>query len=296
MAKTCVLPHRNTPLAVTKGTLATVFRSPNVSPTIDWLVIARAPYGPRMKTLAFALAMTALCVGAAVQPDTARAGELPLTVVELFTSQGCSSCPPAEAYLGELAKRPELLALEQHVDYWDYIGWNDPFASPLATERQRHYTKHLGRGYVYTPQIVVDGISETIGSDRPAVERAIAQARSHVHPHVDIRVSATSKGRLIIELPANAASHMCDVFLIGFDPVHMTKVMRGENGGRTLDNYNVVRDFQRVGFWTGQAATIELPKLDADPNRAWAVIVQDTDAGPILGAARITGDALSLAR
>ncbi|MCC6467026.1 MAG: DUF1223 domain-containing protein [Alphaproteobacteria bacterium] len=249
-----------------------------------------------MKALAIAFAAASILAGAALKPGAAAAGERALLVVELFTSQGCSSCPPAEAYLGELAKRHDLLALEQHVDYWDYIGWKDPFALSAMTDRQRRYNQRLGRGYVYTPQMVVGGIAEAVGSDRAAVERAVASARTTPGPRVAVRVAATAKGLLRVDLPQAESNVLCDVFLIGFDPLHMTKVLRGENGGRTLNNYNVVREFQHVGFWSGQAATIDLPKLDIGTMRSWAVIVQVEDSGAVLGAARINTETLTTGR
>ena len=244
-----------------------------------------------MKALSVAIAGVLAAWTAMVSPS--GAGERTLTVVELFTSQGCSSCPPAEAFLGKLSKRPELLAIELHVDYWDYIGWKDPFASASATQRQRRYNKRLGRGYVYTPQVVVDGVAEAVGSDKSAVGGAIETARRPGRKRVDIHVATTGKGRLSVELSAGEKGTLCDVLLVGFDPLHQTKVLRGENSGKTLNNYNVVREFQRVGFWSGQAATIELPKLDADAMRGWAVIVQAEDAGAILGAARISSEMLT---
>lgn len=254
-------------------------------------MIAAGTYRPVMKALSVAFAGV-LAAWSAMMPPT-WAGERTLTVVELFTSQGCSSCPPAEAYLGKLSRRPELLAIELHVDYWDYIGWKDPFATRAATERQRRYNKRLGRGYVYTPQVVVDGVAESVGSDKGAVEAAIETARRPGRKQVEIRIATTGKGRLTVDLPAGKAGMLCDVLLVGFDPLHQTRVLRGENSGKTLNNYNVVRDLQRVGFWSGQPATIELPKLDADATRAWAVIVQAEDAGEILGAARISSEMLT---
>jgi hypothetical protein len=250
-------------------------------------------YGPAMKVSRL-IAAAAFAVLAAA-PAGAGDGKT-LTVVELFTSQGCSSCPPAEAFLGELAKRPDLLALELHVDYWDYIGWKDPFASAASTDRQRVYNKRLGRGYVYTPQIVVDGAVEAVGSDRRAVERQIEAARAQPRPHVAVRVFTTGAGRLAVELPQGDTGKLCDVLLVGFDPEHMTKVLRGENGGKTLSNYNVVREIQRVGFWSGQPVTIELPRLDPGAKRGWAVIVQGERTGPVMGAARIDSATLTSGR
>jgi hypothetical protein len=252
-------------------------------------------YGPSMKIAR--LFAGALAVLAAVSAAPALAGDgKNLTVVELFTSQGCSSCPPAEAFLGELARRDGLLALEMHVDYWDYIGWKDPFATPASTDRQRSYNKRLGRGYVYTPQIVVDGVTEAVGSDKRAVDRQIEAARAQPRPHIAIRVFTTGAGRLAIELPAGDTGKLCDVILVGFDPEHMTKVLRGENSGKTLSNYNVVREMQRVGFWSGQPATIELPRLDPAAKRGWAVIVQGERTGPVVGAVRIDSATLTSGR
>ena len=252
-------------------------------------------YGPSMKFSR--LFAGALAVLAAVSAAPVLAGDgKNLTVVELFTSQGCSSCPPAEAFLGELARRDGLLALEMHVDYWDYIGWKDPFATSASTDRQRSYNKRLGRGYVYTPQIVVDGVTEAVGSDKRAVDRQIEAARAQPRPHIAIRVFTTGAGRLAIELPAGETGKLCDVILVGFDPEHMTKVLRGENSGKTLSNYNVVREMQRVGFWSGQAATIELPRLDPAAKRGWAVIVQGERTGPVMGAVRIDSATLTSGR
>lgn len=265
------------------------------SPQRDWPVKETQTYGPVMKVLRLLAGAIAVLAAASVHPAQAGDGKS-LTVVELFTSQGCSSCPPAEAFLGELSKRGDLLALEMHVDYWDYIGWKDPFASPALTDRQRSYNKRLGRGYVYTPQIVIDGVIEAVGSDKRAVERQIEAARAQPRPHVAIRVFTTGAGRLAIELFKGETGKLCDVLLVGFDPEHMTKVLRGENGGKVLSNYNVVRDIQRIGFWSGEPVTIELPRLDPGTKRGWAVIVQGERAGPVIGAARIDSATLTSGR
>src|SRR5690348_14071546 len=113
----------------------------------------------------------------------AQAAETPLVVVELFTSQGCSSCPPADSYLGELARRPDVLGLAFHVDYWNYIGWTDPFASKLASQRQRDYAKHLNLRYVYTPQMVINGATEGVGSERSTIGMLIKAASEEKAPH-----------------------------------------------------------------------------------------------------------------
>ncbi|HLJ64950.1 MAG TPA: DUF1223 domain-containing protein, partial [Stellaceae bacterium] len=112
----------------------------------------------------------------AATPTLTHAGDKPPVVVELFTSQGCNSCPPADAYLGELAARPDVLALSFHVDYWDYIGWTDPYSSKQATQRQRAYSHQMALRYIYTPQMVVNGTSEGVGSERQTIERLITSA------------------------------------------------------------------------------------------------------------------------
>ena len=168
----------------------------------------------------------------------ARAGERPI-VVELFTSEGCSSCPPADALLGELASRPGVLALSFHVDYWDQLGWKDPFSSSQATQRQNRYATLLHLATVYTPQIVVDGRWEAVGSDRADVEHALDRARSE-HREVPVTL-ALDHGQAQIKLGPSSNAAAAAVLLIGFDRRHVTAVKRGENGGRTLAHVDVVR-------------------------------------------------------
>lgn len=206
-------------------------------------------------------------------------------VVELFTSQGCSSCPPADAILGELAGQPNILALSFHVDYWDYIGWKDPFASAQYTNRQREYAATLGLRYVYTPQIVVDGRLDIVGSHRREVTRAIQQS-SEAEPVVQVTLEAADGGRARLSAGA-APSGGATVWLVTFDDAHSTPVERGENRGRDLRNSNVVRELTALGTWTGEAKTfaLDFAKARAEGRGGCAIIVQDGRGGPILGAA-----------
>src|SRR6266566_1644008 len=182
-----------------------------------------------------------LCLSLGIAP--LHAGERP-TVVELFTSEGCSSCPPADALLAELAGRPEVLALSFHVDYWDRLGWKDPFSSPEATRRQHRYAELLGTGTVYTPQIIVDGKWQAVGSDRGEVERALDAAR---RDGTEVPVAlALDHGRAQIKLGSGGEGVSGAVLLIGFDRRHVTAVARGENGGRTLAYVDVVRSVEEV--------------------------------------------------
>ena len=203
------------------------------------------------------------------------------TVVELFTSQGCSSCPPADAFLGELTKREDVLALAFHVDYWDYIGWKDPFADPVHTGRQRDYSSKLGLRYVFTPQMVVQGASSATGSNQAAVLGLIGRDRGM--DRVEVRMSRDASGLVTASLPASPKADVADVWVAFYDRKHVTSIKRGENGGRTLRNYNVVRKLVRLGSWRGQAKDFPIQAMSVGD--ACAVLVQSVQTGRILGAA-----------
>jgi hypothetical protein len=228
---------------------------------------------------------TLLVATVALASGPSAAGE-PLTVVELFTSQGCSSCPPADALVGELAERDDVLALSEHVDYWDYLGWRDPFALPATTRRQRDYARRLGLGYVYTPQMVIQGDSQVTGSDRAAVLNHLDKPAPGNPLAVDIR--RAGEGRIVITVGEAPTSEEAAVWLVLFDKEHTTRVNRGENRGREVRNYNVVRSLTRVGSWNGEAATItaSMPETGGVGDGC-AVIVQAQNTGRILGAARL---------
>jgi hypothetical protein len=214
-------------------------------------------------------------------------------VVELFTSQGCSSCPPADALLSELTGRPDLLALSFHIDYWDYIGWKDPFASAQYTGRQRDYAAKLGLRYVYTPQMVIDGRHDAVGSNRRAVTRAIEKAAAAAaEPAVTVTLAPEDGGRAILS-PGEAPPGGATVWLVTFDDGHDTQVARGENRGRALHNSNVVRELTALGTWRGEAQSfaLDLPAARAAGRGGCAVIVQDGRGGPVLGAAKVDLDA-----
>jgi hypothetical protein len=207
-----------------------------------------------------------------------------LTVVELFTSQGCSSCPPADAFLGELAKRPDVLALSEHVDYWDYLGWKDPFASSENTQRQRAYARRLGLSYVYTPQMVVQGMGQIAGADREGVLALVARAKDL--PLVPVDVNRTGEGAMVARLGSTTLPAAVDVLLVRFDPKHSTTVARGENGGRQVQNYNVVRGFTRLAMWNGEPTSLPVLAATQGVGETWAILLQQTDGGRILGAVR----------
>lgn len=205
-------------------------------------------------------------------------------VVELFTSEGCSSCPPAEAYLSDLSSRgQEVLPLAFHVTYWNGLGWKDPYSLDAADQRQAAYSAHFGNT-PYTPEMVVDGRRSFVGSDRVAGEKAIeaAQARGATSVAID---GARKGSTLSIEV--GAGSGMGRVLLVGYDRVHVTAVGRGENSGRTLKEANIVRSIEPLGEWSGPALRFN-PAMPAGEHAA--VLVQAPD-GSIIGAARIGGGA-----
>ncbi|HMA15894.1 MAG: DUF1223 domain-containing protein [Bacteroidota bacterium] len=213
------------------------------------------------------------------------AGDSRPVVVELFTSQGCSSCPPADELLAELAADPGVLALSFHVDYWDYIGWKDPFAAPQYTERQRDYAAALGLRYVYTPQMVIDGRHNVVGSKRREVVQAVEKA-SAAMTAVDVTLEATDGGRAVLSA-GTPPSEEATVWLVIFDDGHDTPVERGENRGRALHNSNVVRELKALGAWSGAAKSfpLDFAKAKAEGRGGCAVIVQQGRGGAILGAA-----------
>lgn len=216
----------------------------------------------------------------------AQAGER-LTVVELYTSQGCSSCPPADTYLGKLAERDDILALSLHVDYWDYIGWKDPYALASNTDRQRSYARNLGMGYVYTPQMVVQGMAHTTGSNRDAVEDLIRDLRGA--KRLDVSLQKTGGG-LKLDIPGGTFEDETGrIFVAVYDAKHENDVSRGENAGHVLAHYNVVRDLVEIGSWSGEAISMTVTDriIDMAGRDGCAVLVQSAKNGRILGAARI---------
>jgi hypothetical protein len=214
-------------------------------------------------------------------PGCAPAAGRPV-VVELFTSESCSSCPPADAYLTEMAQgRPGVLPLAFHVTYWDGRGWNDPYSLAAATARQAGYAARLGGG-AYTPEIVVDGRSGHVGSRRGEVEAAIAAARRAAKPGPKLSVSRGPGGVTIDVGPGSGAA---SVFLIGYDTRHVSSIGGGENGGRTLVDSNVVRSIKPVAPWSGAAIQKTTP---APAGEHIAVLLQAPD-GTILGATREGG-------
>jgi hypothetical protein len=216
------------------------------------------------------LGLTASAAGAAERP----------VVVELFTSQGCSSCPPANAYLNELARgRTDVLPLAFHVTYWDRLGWKDPFSLAEATSRQDHYGHRFGDGS-YTPEIVVDGASSHVGSHRQDVGAAIDAAKHESTTAAKLSVAKQTDG---LSIDVGAGKGQGRLLLIGFDHAHTTPIRRGENGGRTLEEANVVRSVRGIGDWQGSPLTLR----EKFPEGEDVAVILEAPDGRIVGAARL---------
>ncbi len=233
---------------------------------------------------------TVLAVAASVSTIGASADAQPRGVVELFTSQGCSSCPPADQVLGDLSHDPSIVALSLPIDYWDYLGWKDTLAKPRHSARQRGYAHLRGDREVYTPQAVVNGAVHVLGSDKAAIERAIAQTRHGATLSLPIKLTR-SAGELDVTVQSGATEGPSgEVWLCALTTTVPVEIGRGENHGHTIAYHNVVRRWVKLGEWTGQTHTFSIPATDVqtDGVDAVAVIVQGgTPENPriMLGAA-----------
>lgn len=207
--------------------------------------------------------------------------------IELFTSQGCSSCPPADLKLGELARRDDIVALSFHVDYWDYIGWKDRFATPATTERQRVYARTLRQRYVYTPEMVVDGRVHEPGVSDGQIERMLDEARRQATVRATPILEHQADGSVRISLAATKLDTPAEVMLFIYDRRHTTPIARGENNGRRIENFNVVRHFETLDRWNGAAATWTVAAGRFRPEQGIAVLVQRPDQGPVIGANKL---------
>ncbi len=235
------------------------------------------------------LAIAACNVAAADAPAQPRrasgfiaaSAERPV-VLELYQSQGCSSCPPANENVNALSRRADVLALSFAVTYWDQLGWRDRFADPAYTERQWDYARANARGSVWTPQLVVNGRAETVtGRDAADINALIARAGApRGGPAITVVPGAISLSAATTPRPAT-------IWLVHYDPREQAvPIAAGENGGRTLPHRNIVRHLARLGSWTGRAQRLTTP-APTDPALRAAIIVQSGTGGPIIAARRV---------
>jgi hypothetical protein len=214
-------------------------------------------------------------------------------VLELFTSQGCSSCPPADALLHDYAERKDVVALTMPVDYWDYLGWKDTLANPKFSARQRAYAKDRGDGRIYTPQMVINGVIHVNGSSREDIENAIQRAAPHFEKtRVPLSIKKDGSGHVIIhagDAPEGSDIREATIWLAVIQREVEIPVRAGENHGKTLKYANVVRELIPIGMWNGEAAQFQLDRETIlQPGAgSCAIIVQTGKAGPIIGAAML---------
>ena len=252
----------------------------------------RSLFRPSARAL-IALALGTIAAPVMAEPPVAEPASVAgqeTAVLELFTSQGCSSCPAADALLADLGKQPGLITLSYSVDYWNYLGWHDTLSTPANSERQREYARMRGDGRVYTPQIVVDGVIHVNGSNEAAIEMAMRDAATRLKD-VRVPVSMHAEGDTLV-IGIGAARDKSDkraatVWLALAKEDATVSVTRGENRGRNLSYHHPVRDLTPVGMWQGEAMTLRLPlkELKAMGGDCLVVLLQVENAGAILGAA-----------
>ena len=237
--------------------------------------------------LAAAAAIVAALPGLAEPPQTVPK---PSVVLELFTSQGCSSCPPADALLAKLTDAPGVVTLSYAVDYWNYLGWRDTLSSPANSERQRDYARVRGDGKVYTPQLVVDGMIHVNGSNEAAIEMAMRKVGDQLaKAKVDIAMRAEAD-TLVIDIgaaPESSDKRAATVWLALAKDKETVSITRGENRGQKITYHHPVRELSPVGMWKGEAMTIRLPLKDLKAkggDRLFALL-QVENSGPIIGVA-----------
>ena len=225
----------------------------------------------------------ALAAAAAFFLTGATQAENSPVVVELFTSQGCSSCPPADALLKELSGRDDVIPLALHVDYWDYIGWKDKFADPRSVKRQKGYARVAGRRSIYTPQMIINGQDDVVGNRPKDVEMLIARHKT-VDAPVDLQVRK-SGSKVLATVERISGSGALDIHFVRVNPSQTVKIKRGENAGRTVPYSNIVTEWVRHGKWNGKGRYSA--EFQAAGDDDVVVIVQQPDHGAVLAAARL---------
>lgn len=237
--------------------------------------------------------MPILALVAAFCGNTLAAHAAGPAVLELFTSQGCSSCPPADALMRTLRSEPGIIALTLPVDYWDYLGWKDTLASPANSQRQRAYANARGDRQIYTPQVVVNGVAHAVGSDLASIRQAVRTSNSALGAKVPVSISVDERSVAfhVGDAPAGAKARKGTIWLVLYADAEQVSIKRGENSGRKVTYYNVVKEMTPVGMWDGSKAVFTLPRpeLKARGYKKCAVLLQAGNAGPIIGAAELTG-------
>lgn len=223
--------------------------------------------------------LAALSVVGVLQATQVAAQDGPV-VVEFYTSQGCSSCPPADEILRDLAKRDDVIALALHVDYWDYLGWKDVFANPAFTQRQHAYARAANATSVYTPQMIINGVEQVVGS-RPMQVMDALQAQKEVPTLFDVQLTRRDGAVLITAQPGQGGNYV--VQLVRYKPEQTVAINRGENAGRNLTYTNIVTSWDVIAEWDGRSPLAF--EAYAEGDSPIVVILQQSTDGPIVGAA-----------
>lgn len=233
----------------------------------------------------FALAASPVIIALAANP--ANAGQ-DIVVIELFTSQGCVACPPADKVMLKLANEEGVVALSWPVDYWDYLGWKDTFATAANTARQAGYNDAMGKNGVYTPQVVINGRVQAVGSRENEIRALIEEQKAHGTLKLDVTLDG-DRGNLVIDVSAGLTDADTSIWLILYDDQQVVDIQYGDNRGRLLRYANIVRDAKFVGPWTGKQMRIpiDMEKVAEVGADCIAVLVQEGNSGPILGATKI---------
>lgn len=237
-----------------------------------------------LRLFSFLLTLCTIAAPAWAQETTINVGKAPV-VVELYTSQGCVSCPEADRILGQLSHHPRLFTLSCHVTYWDYLGWKDTLGSQKCTNRQMAYMKTKGKGNYYTPQMIVNGGPDFPGHNAPAIKDQIEQAAQQ--PVKPISLSSQGKSLIIASLPQIYGNDPYMIWVIGYINHYAEKVDRGENKGKELSSTNAVRMIESGGHWNGQAALKRYELGKTDDLDGIVIIAQKNAYGPIVAAGRL---------
>ena len=253
-----------------------------------------APQSPALSRRSFLAAGSGALAGLSAGPGQllAAASASSPVVVELFTSQGCSSCPPADALLKRYLGRRDVIALSLNVDYWDYLGWRDTLGSAAFSARQKDYARSRGDRRVYTPQMVINGRSHVVGSRSGAVAAAIASERAHLTGHSIALEMRQSGGKIHLEVagaPKGYAATEATLWVMMTNPAVTVPIKRGENTGSTITYHNAVRKILPAGMWHGKPMRVELPsaQLFTGGIKGCVALLQTGGVGPVIGAARI---------
>lgn len=228
-----------------------------------------------------------LLVFFALAPVPASAGE-DMVVVELFTSQGCMACPPADKIMAKIAREEGVVGLSWPVDYWDYLGWKDTFASPAYTARQAAYNQAVGRNGVYTPQVIINGRAQAVGSREEEIRTLIRSLKAQGSLKIEVTLDG-DRENLTIDIGEGLDGASASVWLVMYDAEQIVDIQYGDNRGRSLSYANIVRGTQSLGSWNGERMrlAIDMARVAEVGADCIAVLVQQGEAGPIIGAAKL---------